>query len=82
MKWILFSGPSLTLLLFPLPPHPAPLRAVRSPTAARSHRCRAQLINSLQQKAALTAAGGQRRPVGWEHKVSQQEGAGAIQASG
>lgn len=61
---IVFWSISLTLLLFPLPPHPAPPSTVRSPTAARSHRCRAQLINSLQQKAALTAAGGQRAPRG------------------
>lgn len=56
---IVFWSISLTLLLFPLPPRPAPpSSAGPSLQSTFSHRCPAQLINSSQQRSVVIPARG------------------------
>lgn len=67
MKWILFSGPSLSPYCSSPFLHAQLLRAVSGALlqSARSHRCPAQLINSSQQKiVVITARGAAGCPVG------------------
>lgn len=67
MKWILFSGPSLSPYCSSPFLHAQLLRAVSGALlqSARSHRCPAQLINSSQQKiVVITARGAGGRPAG------------------
>lgn len=67
MKWILFSGPSLSPYCSSPFLHAQLLRAVSGALlqSARSHRCPAQLINSSQQKiVVITARGAAGRPAG------------------
>lgn len=60
---IVFWSISLTPLLFPLPPHPAPRSGVRASLGpALSHRCRAQLINSMGLRAHSFPARGRHQP--------------------